>query len=142
MGKNNLRILRCYDPAVILTLQTLILPQDQPLPFGAGPWWVMWEGTEAVAFASLKHYASDPQLGYLSRAGVMPSYRGKGIQRRLIRVREAYARRSGLQVIVTDTSHSNLASSNSLIGCGYKLYQPAHPWGFPDGNYWRKRLKD
>lgn len=100
------------------------------------------EATEAVGFACFLPTQADPTWGYLARAGVLPQARGYGLQRKLIRVREAYAKRSGYKVIVTDTANLNVASSNSLIACGYKLYTPHTRWGFASGNYWRKTLKE
>ena len=65
-------------------------------------------------------------MGYLYRAGVMPEHRGKGLKCRMIRVREAQARRNGYVACVTDVT-DNIPSANSLIKCGYKLYRPSEP---------------
>jgi GNAT superfamily N-acetyltransferase len=142
MGKDSVRVLKSMDEELILRLQLAILPTDEPLAFLAGPWWVAWVGSEPVGFACLKMYDTARDTGYLARAGVLKAYRGRQIQRKLIQVREKYARARLLKVLVTDTSRANLASSNSLIACGYRLYTPAVPWAFKDGNYWRKTLKD
>ncbi len=71
---------------------------------------------------------------YLSRATVDPAYRGRGIQKRLIRARIARARRLGCPRVVTYTNAANVASGNALIRCGFKL---APPWdGSPNSNGW------
>lgn len=133
-------IRRSTDAATLILLQKECLPTDDPLDPSKGDWWVAWEGQEPVAFACLKPTRGDPSTGYLARAGVVKAARGKGLQKRLIRVREARAKALGMQCVVTDTANFNVASSNSLIACGYRLYRPAYLWGFHDGNYWKKEL--
>ncbi len=76
---------------------------------------------------------------YLCRSGVVPEHRGKGLQKRLIRVRETYARNMAMNWVISDTT-CNPPSANSLIACGFKLYEPAQPWGNRSTIYWRKRL--
>lgn len=140
MGNRNFRILRSRDTFLLTTLQQTCLPSDHPLDPSQGDWWVVWEGKEPVGFASLKPTAADPTWGYLARAGVVPAARGNGLQKRLIVVRESRARKLGMTTMVTDTANFNVASSNSLISRGYRLYRPARVWGFNDGNYWKKEL--
>lgn len=136
MGAISIR--RSRDEVTLLTLQKECLPGDEPLDARKGDWWVAEMDGEPVAFACLRPDRSDPATGYLARAGVLPKARGQGLQKRLIRVREARAKALGMKVVVTDTANFNVASSNSLIACGYKLYQPANRWGFADANYWKK----
>jgi hypothetical protein len=62
------------------------------------------------------------------------------LQKRLLRVREVWARSVGYTVAITYTAHSNNASSNSLISAGYKLYTPERQWGLEHALYWRKNL--
>lgn len=136
-----LRIRRTRDRQAIRDIQLKLLPYDQPLTLlPTDHAWLATDAGEVVAFGVLRPVRSDPEYGYLARAGVAPSHRGQGLQRKLIRVRERAARAQGMRVIVTDTSHENLASSNSLIREGYKLYAPIKKWAFSDGNYWLKRL--
>ena len=77
--------------------------------------------------------------GYLARAGVLPEFRGQGLQKRLIKVREEFAREHGMPALICDTC-DNPASANSLIACGFKMFQPQEPWGLPRSVYWRKFL--
>jgi GNAT superfamily N-acetyltransferase len=81
-----------------------------------------------------------PGTGYLCRAGVLESHRGRGLQKRLIRVRERKARKLGWTHVVTDT-YENPASANSLIKCGFRSYLPRNPWGAKGVAYWIKRLR-
>ena len=104
-------------------------------------WWLAWDAQkEPVAFASMRLSEVKANAGFLSRCGVLPEHRGHGLQRRLLRAREAKARRLGWKWIHTDTTE-NPATSNSLIRCGYTLFEPKYPWGFKNSLYWRKRLR-
>ena len=106
---------------------------------GDGDWWLVWEGEEPVAFAGGR-VVSEVGFYYLCRVGVVPSARGLGLQRRLIRVRVNQARKQGLQEVITDTTASNLPSANNLIREGFTLYLPSYQWAGADGLYWRRPL--
>ena len=107
--------------------------------FGHGFWWVAYLDDVAVAFAGLHASVQWERTGYLARAGVHPAARGHGLQRRLIRVRIAKARRLGWQWLVTDTVE-NPTSSNNLIECGFRAFEPAKPWATKAAAYWRLKL--
>lgn len=126
--------------ALLQWLQLEVLPHDQPLPPDEGAWWVAYDGASPVAFASVRPSAQFGDCGYLSRAGVLSSHRGRGLQKRLIRVREQYARRQGWRWLLTDTAPGNSPSANSLITCGFRLYTPTRPWGLQGACYWRKPI--
>lgn len=113
-------------------------PQIEP---EYGHWWIAWLKDRAAGFCGLKISQSSPGDGYLHRAGVLAQHRGNGLQRRFIRVREALARELGMSRMVTDTT-DNVASANSLMSCGYRLYTPEGPWAFSSSLYWQKPLKD
>jgi GNAT superfamily N-acetyltransferase len=107
-----------------------------------GHWWLAYavDGDREIAgFCGLTPTYGQPEIGYLKRAGVLPWHRGSGLQRRFVRVREALARRLGMSALVTDTS-DNPSSANNLIACGYRIYRPPNPWGFPHTIYWTKNL--
>jgi GNAT superfamily N-acetyltransferase len=115
-----------------------------------GYWWLVYDeasfGTYnrikphvAIGFCGLTHTLTDPNTGYLKRAGVLRDYRGQGLQRRMITVRERKARRLGLTTMLTDTT-DNPASANSLIRAGYKIFEPAYRWAFNHSIYWKKDL--
>lgn len=125
--------------SVLRALQRQALPEDKPVATHAGWWWLAFDGKEPVAFAGLSPSSQWHATGYLCRAGVLESHRGKGLQKRLIQVRAAHARRLGWQWLVTDTRR-NPASANSLIACGFRMYEPSNPWSFRDAVYWRLRL--
>jgi GNAT superfamily N-acetyltransferase len=111
-----------------------------------GHWWLVWDADvprlyqpHPVAFCGLTEALATPGSGYLKRVGVLKGYRGHGLQRRLITVRERKARKLGLTTMLTDTT-DNPPSANSLIGAGYRLFEPAYRWAFKNSLYWRKTL--
>lgn len=124
---------------LLYVLQLEILPQDKPAKTDKGWWWILYDGQYPVAFCGMYPSSTWGNTGYLCRAGVLKNWRGKGLQKRLIRVRERKARKLGWTHLVTDT-YDNPASANSLIGCGYRSYLPRNPWGADGVAYWIKRL--
>lgn len=114
--------------------------------FERGYWWLVWDDAfppsakaPPIAFCGLTHAINTQGSGYLKRAGVLKDFRGQGLQRKLITVRERKARTLGLNVMLTDTTE-NPPSANSLIRAGYKLFEPNHRWAFQNSLYWRKDL--
>jgi GNAT superfamily N-acetyltransferase len=104
-----------------------------------GHWWLVLFGQEPVAFAGMTKSTIGPNAGYFKRSGVLAPHRGNGLQLRLIRAREAQAKRNGWKRIVTDTT-GNVPSSNTLIRAGYKLFEPDYRWCFEHSLYWTKTL--
>lgn len=94
-----------------------------------GEWWLAYNEKRPVAFAGLVPMSDYFSVGYLCAAGVLPDFRGHGLQKRLIRRRIARARELGCVAIYTDTIHENAASANSLIACGFRQFVPHTPWG-------------
>jgi GNAT superfamily N-acetyltransferase len=137
------------DDIIELHDLTFFDPQVRPdLP--RGHWWLVWDRhhwarqsfmgpCSPIAFCGLTEALATPGSGYLKRVGVLKAYRGRGLQRRLITVRERKARKLGLTTMLTDTT-DNPASANSLIGAGYKIFEPSYKWAFTHSIYWRKAL--
>lgn len=130
-----------YDAEMLSDLHRATFENCAPLAdFDCGWWWVVLQGDTAVAFAGLREsYRFPADCGYLWRAAVTPQHRGHGLQRRLIRVRERKAKALGWRWVFTDTTDAT-PSANNLISCGYRLYDPAEPYGFKNTLYWRKVL--
>jgi GNAT superfamily N-acetyltransferase len=124
---------------LVSKLQAEILPGDTPAAVDAGYWWVAHFDNQLAGFCSLVRTPRWLDAGYLSRAGVLPIYRRKGIQKRLIRVRERMARSLGWQWLISDT-YNNPASTNNLTACGFSMYLPAEPYAGEGTLYWRKRI--
>jgi GNAT superfamily N-acetyltransferase len=106
----------------------------------SGHWWLVMLNGMSVAFAGYVDGITNPAFGYMIRAGVIPEARGRGLQRKLLRVREHHARRNGYCGLVTDTT-DNIPSANNLIRCGYRLFEPHTRWAFEHSLYWRKVFK-
>jgi GNAT superfamily N-acetyltransferase len=105
-----------------------------------GFWWIGYDKDEPACFAGLWKSSNFEQAGYLCRAGVLPAYRGMGLQRRLVRVREKKARALGWRLLVSDTN-DNPPSANNLIGCGYRTFTPPTRWAMPSAVYWKKEIQ-
>jgi len=124
----------------LLVLQKKCLPSDAPFDTSQGYWWTVYDSHNLpCAFAGLVPSVRWLDTGYLCRAGVLPSHRGQGVQKRLIRARIRQARALGWDWLITDT-YDNPASSNSLISTGFKLFDPSKPWGAKGTLYWRLKL--
>lgn len=121
-------------------LQVVCLPSDAPYDISRGYWWIAYDEDTPCAFAGLVASSRWCDTGYLCRAGVLPTHRGNGIQKKLIRARVRKARKLGWNWLITDTYH-NPASANSLIAEGFKMFEPTIPWGAKGTLYWRLNLR-
>lgn len=126
----------------LIDLQLLCLPSDDPETPKEGSWWwlAIDEDGRAVGFAGMRPSDRWQQTMYLCRAGVLPEYRGQGIQKRLIRVRLIKARSLGNTHAITDCTTENPASARSLIAAGFRPYWPQIPWALPHSIYWIRKL--
>jgi GNAT superfamily N-acetyltransferase len=114
---------------------------DSPMPdFTVGTWWLAYDGKDPVAFCGLTPSDVYVDAAYLKRAGVLPAWQGRGLQRRMIRIREREARKAGFLYLRTDVSNDNPASANNLIKCGFRMFWPKQPWAFDYSTYWVKDL--
>ena len=129
-----------HDDLTLRALHIETLPADTYPEWAVGEWWLALDGADPVGFAGLQPSRQWCDAAYLVRCGVLPSHRGRGLQRRLLLAREKHARVSGLRWLVTSTLN-NPASANSLIGRGYRMYEPSIPWGARGTIYWRKCLE-
>lgn len=131
-------IKKCEDVELVKQLHEQIFPADDWYDSPRSVMWVMWKGTEAIAFAMLSETNDD--YVFYSRAGVKKDYRGHGIQLRLIRVREKYARSKGYKKAITYTKIDNITSNRNLQKAGYWLYIPVNEYADKDCLYWIKEL--
>jgi len=125
---------------VLRALQKSCLPGDVVLSPRAG-WWFVATASDGryAGFGAMSPSTRWSDCVYLSRAGVLPEFRGQGLQKRLIRIRLKTAKAIGMNWAVTDT-YDNPASGNNMIACGFKLFIPSDPWGVGRTLYWRKRI--
>jgi GNAT superfamily N-acetyltransferase len=105
-----------------------------------GDWWIALVDSKEAGFAGMVPSHKAPNAGYLCASGVLPEYRGNGIQKRLLRARIAQARKYGWTELRTETINDNPASANALIACGFRCFTPEKAWGSPYAVYWRKAI--
>jgi GNAT superfamily N-acetyltransferase len=108
-------------------------------PYEDVTWWLAFFEDAPVAYLGLMRSYRHPAIAYLPRVGVLKTHRGNGLQLRLMRVAELFARRHGFIEIISDTT-DNPPSANNFIRAGYLTYQPAEPWSLYKAIYWRKAL--
>jgi RimJ/RimL family protein N-acetyltransferase len=137
------RIEETSDGIAVLALDEECFPQDVRVRLDGARWWLVRDGRSVIGFAGLRRCGLPVNrgLGFLCRVGIAARHRGHGLQKRLIRVRERAARAEGLEELVTYCAPWNLASANSLIACGFRLYRPAERWGGAEALYWRKSFQ-
>ena len=123
----------------LTVLQTSCLPDDKPYFPEDGVWWAAYHQIAPIGFACVSPSKQLLDGVYLGRCGVLPAYRGHGVQRQMIRLRVAWARRHGYKWAVSDTT-DNIPSANNLISCGFRLYVPKIQYSFVRTLYWKKRL--
>lgn len=138
-----MQIKACDDLDLIEELDAQAFP-EAPLTraeLARAKWWVVWHPDRyPVAYAGARLCDTIPAV-FLSRCAVMADWRGLGLQRRLLRARERWARTvPGAEAIVTYTAPDNCPSMNNLIRAGYITDRHTGSYCGPDFVYWRKDL--
>jgi len=131
------------QPAVqtrLSALQKKCLPYDKPYDTNHGYWWIATQDGVDCGFAGLVCSPWWSDCGYLIRCGVVPDCRGQGLQKKFIRVRIRQAKALKMNWVITST-YDNPASANSLISCGFKMFNPTKPWMTKHTSYWRLKLE-
>lgn len=116
------------DTEIVQRLDRKIFEGDTPVHMPGSFWWILYANDEPVGFAGVR-IIEGGESGYLYRAGILPQYRGKGLQKRLIRVREKWCRKQNLKSCVTYVLPNNTASLNNLLRVGYVSYKPTYVYG-------------
>lgn len=129
-----------HDSPHLRSLHLQCFPTDEEPGWSGAHWWIGYDGTTPAAFCGIQKSFSAPGYGYLVRAGVVSTYRGLGLQRRMIRLREKFARQWGWNGTLSQTVNWNFHSSNNLARCGYSIYWPSKPWGGSNSIYWRRKF--
>jgi GNAT superfamily N-acetyltransferase len=126
--------------SILSWLQLETFPGDPMVEPDVGHWWIAYSGCVPVAFVGMTDVESWPKTGYVSRVGVLPDYRGNGLQKRLLAVCERKARAIGLKRVIS-TTYRNPPSANSFVARQYRTYEPQVRWGAEDTIYWIKNLQ-
>ena len=133
-----MRLYPTTDYQAIASMDSVLFPGDVPIEGWEDiTWWIGIEDGTPVCYCGVREYAD---YAYLNRAGVLPKFRGRGYQKRMIKTRLKWAKERGLSSI-SDTSSWNIRSSNNLIKAGFKLFNPSIPWNHEDQLYWKKEIK-
>ena len=132
------RAIRIADFDAVEKMQKDVFVADECVELTGTTWWVARDNGTPIGFIGLQ---VEENYGYIATCGVLPSHRGLGLQRRLIKRTEAFAWNNNLREMVTYTLPGNSASSNNFIALGYKLYEPEDPFAGDDAAiYWFKNL--
>lgn len=115
-------IRRTEDLQAIVDLdKELITPAMKETELAGATWWLAELEGAPVGYAGIKLIPGEGKA-FLCRAGVVEAARGKGLQKRLIRVRTRFAKSQGVLRCYTYVKDSNLASMRSLLSCGFRPY--------------------
>lgn len=114
------QIKREYSLGLVRTLDAACLPNDDPMPefiLQDSLWWTVRQSGQVAGYGGL--YLGIEGMAWLVRTGVLPAFRGRHLQRQLIRSRLRAARKAGVHAVDTYTHVTNIASQRSLIACGF-----------------------
>jgi GNAT superfamily N-acetyltransferase len=110
---------------LIAAMDRACFPLDAPAVFAGAHWLIGWDGDKPAAYCAWKTVEHDGvPVGFHYRGGVLADYRGQGLQRRMLRLREDEMRQQGLGKAVTYTDADGAASMRNLIAEGYRPYVP------------------
>ena len=112
------------DAALIAQMDVVCFPSDTPAAFAGANWFIGWDGDRPAAYCAWKPVEHDEPVGFHYRGGVLPAWRGHGLQREMLRLREAEMRERGIARAVTYTDADAAASMRNLIAEGYRPYVP------------------
>ena len=113
------------DGEQVLRMDRICFPVDEPPTLAGAQWIIGWDDNTAIAYCGWKAVEHDGvPVGFHYRGGVLPDHRGHGLQRQMLRLREARMRERGLGAAVTYTDADGAASMRSLIAEGYRPYVP------------------
>ena len=114
-------------------------PQLTLPDFEAGGWWVAHSDGLPAAFAGArKCYDEAKPYVYHNKSGVMPYFRGNGLQHALLLKRLNHFK--SIPRHVTYTYAYNIHSMNNLMRAGFRMYVPDVHWAGKEMLYWEKIL--
>jgi GNAT superfamily N-acetyltransferase len=115
----------------IIILNNLIFPCD-PLEIDEkSRAWLVSHKDKPAGFCTMRML--DDGIAFMDRGGILDEHRGNGIHKRLIKVRERYARSQQCNCIITYVMADNYASLFTLIRHDYKMYEPDYAYAGSKG---------
>lgn len=134
-------IKRCYDMELLkkVHLEIFLIDDWYKNKNKNAVYWLAWCDNKPVGYCIASVIPSEDAC-FLARAGVCKEYRGHGLQKKLIKVREVYCKKIGIKKMITYTLVENIASNRNLQKCGYWLYLPQNYWAGKETLYWYKDL--
>lgn len=135
MANKLFSLTRSNDYDILSYLDRECFPTDFPQDFKNKKTfsWILWDQKKPIGFCSIKLLGFG--IAYLCRGAITKNYRGKNLQKKLIKSRIRFAKKNNLTTLITYTTKENLASANNLIACGFKLYWPEYCWAGKDMIY-------
>ena len=136
-------IKRTYNEETVRALNKKTFPSDGFYESKKNMYWLAIakyssKEDEVVGFAIAT--VVNHEILFLSRAGIIYKARGKGLQKRLIRVRINYAKKHGFKKAITYTSVDNITSFVNLFRCKFVPYLPEYCYAGTAVNYLIKYL--
>jgi GNAT superfamily N-acetyltransferase len=137
------------DIDALKLLQRVCQPEDPMLDGAKDLWWIGRDDKGvAVCYGGARVYQKDGEHALLlTAAGVIPSARGQGLQRRMILARVNYARTNEIPICWTYTHTTNYRSANNLMRAGFKRWIP-RAWagesvkaGDTEWEYWERKIE-
>jgi len=83
-------------------------------------WWIVYLDKVPIAYAGAREYLS---FFFLTRVGVLPEYRGNGIQKMLIASRVDFSKSLNIREVITYTSKCNSFSISNLKLIGFEIWK-------------------
>lgn len=99
-------------------------------------WWVVIIKNKIIGYCGCIYSEG---ICIFNRAWVHKDFRGKGIQKRMIKEREKAAKKQ-CGICVTYTTKNNFASANNLISAGFTLFCPQYQYAGEEMLYFRKKI--
>lgn len=135
------------DQDVARTLQKACLPWDDTLDPKTDGLWLLARTPSGIAIGYSGSYLSaENNAIVIAHQGVLASHRGLGLQARMIRETCKIAIKRGVPEVWSYVSTPNVASCNSFVSAGFRMWRPEHWLGESvspsqtEWVYWRKKV--
>lgn len=127
---------RTADIDTVKDLHKQCFPEDEWYEHKGNVYWLLKNSRKRPIGFCVATDIGDGLI-FLSRAGVIPEYQGRGLQKRMIKVRVRYAKNNGYDSLITYVTIDNIASAKNLLRCKFELYRPDWDYAGEFFNYFR-----